>query len=127
MRKFANRTVVSCAQTRGGIGAIIGKYGGCLLNIEESVPGRAIVMFRSNHPMPRFLRVSLQYPVDDEQAARRKWRALFNDIKFKFVSIDEGIETFDQAFMAWIIGEEGKTLYDKARELRLLPPPDRAA
>jgi hypothetical protein len=59
--------------------------------------------------------------LSNEQTCRRKWRALFNEIKFKFVSIDEGIETFDEVFMGWIIGEDGLTLFEKAQELRLLP------
>jgi hypothetical protein len=123
MRKFAQDTTVPIAGTKGDIAAIIGRYGGRLENIDESVSGRVIILFRSNQAPPRYLRVTMSVPIipADGQAARRKWRALFNDIKFKFVSVDEGIETFDQAFMAWIIGPDGQTLFDKVVELHLLP------
>lgn len=128
MTKFAQQTHVSVEGTKGDIKGIIGRYGGHLLDINEDVPGRSIIMFQSNHATPRYLRVSMSFPISSnattEQTCRRKWRALFNDIKFKFVSIDEGIETFDQAFMAWIIGDDGKTLYETARQLRLLPRPE---
>lgn len=127
MKKFAHKTHVPVPQTKGDITAIIGKYGGMLLNINEDVPGRSIIMFQSNHATPRYLRIVMNYPVVGPtcgQECRRKWRALFNDIKFEFVAIDEGIKTFDQAFMAWIIGEDGLTLYEKAVELRLLPSPE---
>lgn len=127
MTKFAQRTAVPVDQSKGDIRAIVGRYGGQVLDINEDVAGRTIIMIGSSHATPRYLRISLSLPVGPggEQTRRRKWRALFNDIKFKFVSIDEGIETFDQAFMAWIIGENGKTLYEIARHRRLLPPPEK--
>jgi hypothetical protein len=121
MAKFAANTSVPVAQTKGDIAAIIGKYNGALLNINET-SGRAELMFRSNQVPPRHLRVLLHLPTDpeDEQVCRRKWRALLIDIKAKFVAVDDGIETFDQAFMAWIIAADGKTLFEKAQQLHLL-------
>jgi len=121
-RKFAKHTYVPVEQSRGQIRAIIGAYGGLLLDERDDVPGRTIIMFRSNHTTPRHLRVMLQWPVNNVPEEQRKWRSLFLDIKAKFVAVDDGIETFDQVFMAWIIGENGLTIYEMAQELRLLPP-----
>lgn len=123
MIKFAANTKVPVAQTRGDISAIIGKYGGALLDMRDDIPGRTQVMFRSNHRPPRHLRTVLNWPVNDVQVQQRKWRALLRDIQAKFIAVDEGIETFDQAFLAWIIGADGKTMFEKAQELRLLPSP----
>jgi hypothetical protein len=125
-RRFAAGTSVPIDGTKGDIAAILGKYGGRMLDIREDVPGRAIVMFQSNHATPRFLRVTLNLPLGQEQRCREKWRALFAAIKSKLVTVDEGIETFDQVFMAWIIGNDGKTIYEKAVELQLLPAPEAA-
>jgi hypothetical protein len=62
---------------------------------------------------------------------RRRWRALFLALKAKLVSIEEGIETFDDAFLAHIVAADGRTVADHLApqlaapaELRpLLPPP----
>jgi hypothetical protein len=124
--EYAPNTKVDVATTKHDIGREIARFGGSLLNIDETVAGRAVIMFKSNHRTPRYLRTTLPYPVgaDREQERRSKWRSLLGTIKFKFVSVQNNIETFDQAFMAWIIGPDGKTLYEKALEIGLLPAPE---
>jgi hypothetical protein len=47
-----------------------------------------------------------------EQAVRQKWRALFLAIKGKLVSVDDGIEVFEDAFMANIVLPDGETVGD---------------
>jgi hypothetical protein len=125
VRKFAHNTHVPVGQSKCDIAGVIAKYGGLLLDINEDVPGRAVLMVKSNHATPRFLRIALPLPVGTgkkfEQTCRTKWRALFIDIKGQYVSVNEGIKTFDQAFMAWIVGADGLTMYEKAQQLRLLP------
>lgn len=44
------------------------------------------------------------------QDTRSRWRSLFLAVKAKFDSIDRGIETFDQAFMAHVVLPDGKTI-----------------
>jgi hypothetical protein len=127
MTEYAPNTKVDVATTKHDIGREITRFGGSLLNIDDtSVPGRAVIMFKSNHATPRYLRKTLPYPVGAgrEQERRSLWRGLLLSIKGKFVSVQDNIETFDQAFMAWIIGADGKTLYEKALEIGLLPPPE---
>jgi hypothetical protein len=46
-----------------------------------------------------------------EQACREKWRALVLALKSKFVSIETGIETTEQAFLAHIILPNKQTVH----------------
>jgi hypothetical protein len=128
MSEYAENTTVNVATTKHDIGREIARFGGSLLNIDDQIPGRAVVMFQSAHTTPRYLRVTLPYPVGpgtkNEQERRSRWRGLLLSIKAKCVSVRRRIETFDQAFMAWIIGPDGKTLYEKALEIGLLPAPE---
>ena len=49
-----------------------------------------------------------------EQACRSKWRALFLTIKAKLESIEAGIETFEEAFLAHIMTPDGHKFADVA-------------
>lgn len=46
---------------------------------------------------------------------REKWRALLLSIKAKLVSVESGIETFENAFMAHIVMPDGQTVSDHVR------------
>jgi hypothetical protein len=50
------------------------------------------------------------------QARNQRGRALLLTIKAKLESIESGIETFEEAFLAHVVMSDGKTLYDKVRE-----------
>lgn len=52
-----------------------------------------------------------------EKGCRRKWRALVLAIKAKLVSVDEGVESFEEAFMAHVVMPDGQTVgeHTKAR------------
>ncbi|XWN29905.1 MAG: hypothetical protein ROR55_20755 [Devosia sp.] len=65
---------------------------------------------------------------------RRRWRALFIAIKAKLISVEEGVETFEQAFLAHVVMPDGQTLgqhvaprlataYETGTMLPLLPGP----
>lgn len=45
-----------------------------------------------------------------EQAQKQRWRSLYLSIKAKLVSIEENIETFEQAFLAHIVTDNGQTV-----------------
>jgi hypothetical protein len=49
-----------------------------------------------------------------EQACRSRWRALFLTIKAKLESIEAGIETFDEAFLAHIMTPDGARFAETA-------------
>jgi C-terminal processing protease CtpA/Prc len=53
--------------------------------------------------------------VDDlvEQEARRIWRVLFHGLKARLVSVEERVETFEQAFLAHLVDPvTGRTLWE---------------
>jgi hypothetical protein len=50
-----------------------------------------------------------------DQACRRKWRALLIAIKAKLVAVDEGIETFEEAFLAHVVLPDGQTVGELTR------------
>ncbi len=69
-----------------------------------------------------------------DQEVRRMWRAMTMSIKAKLVSVEDGIETFEQAFMAHVVMPDGLTIsahvsgriaiaYDTGEMPRLLPGP----
>jgi len=49
-----------------------------------------------------------------EQERRRRWRALLLTIKAKLVSVENGIEKFEEAFLAHIVIAGGMTVGQKA-------------
>jgi hypothetical protein len=53
-----------------------------------------------------------------EQEARRIWRVLFHGLKARLVSVEEGVETFEQAFLAHLVDPaSGHTIWEKAKGL----------
>ena len=51
-----------------------------------------------------------------EQAQRSSWRALLLCIRAKLESVESGIETFEQAFLAQVVLPNGSTVGDWAHE-----------
>lgn len=53
-----------------------------------------------------------------EQEARRIWRVLLHGLKARLVSVQEGVETFEQAFLAHLVDPvTGRSLWESARGL----------
>jgi hypothetical protein len=50
------------------------------------------------------------------QAKRQKGRALMLVIKAKLESVESGVETIEQAFLANVVMSNGQTVYDRIRE-----------
>lgn len=50
------------------------------------------------------------------QEARRIWRVLFHGLKARLVSVEEGVETFEEAFLAHLVDPvTGRTLWEHAK------------
>lgn len=110
MRKFAENTKVPVAQTRAEIEAILAKRKARsigFLSLTEST----VVVFELNE---RRIIFRLQMPDGEgpavEKERRRRWRALQLSIKAKLASVDDGIETFEEAFLAHIVMPDGLTV-----------------
>lgn len=112
MRKFAAKTDVSPQKTRAQIEDLLAKHKATSCAVYTSAREVAIafemtgrrVLFRL--PLPERIR---------EQEVKRRWRALFLAIKSKLLSVEEKIESFDDAFMAHIVMPDGQTVADHVR------------
>lgn len=123
---YAKGTKVSVESSRAELEKVLARYGADAFSY--GVDGdRAIVVFRSNGRQVRF---ELHYPsLDDfkwkgryyaersrtplaaqrEQRIRELWRALVLVTKAKLEAVESGIETFEQAFMPYLMLPDGST------------------
>lgn len=63
------------------------------------------------------LRLVFRLPLpnsDDAQDCRSRWRGLLLCIKAKFESVNRGVETFEEAFLAHVMTEDGRTVAEIA-------------
>jgi len=111
MAKFAERTTVPASQSHNEIKQLVKKRGATSFGaLDEQF--RAIIAFEMNG---RRIRFYLPLPKGTTpQQERQKWRALLLAIKSKLESVDSGIESFDDAFLAHVILPNGETFGDYA-------------
>lgn len=97
--------------TSSDAGKIAFELNGRRIMFELPLPDRSDPAF-STHSRGR--RTAAATNAKWEQACRSKWRALFLTIKAKLESIEAGIETFDEAFLAHIMTPDGHRFADHA-------------
>lgn len=122
---YAKDTKVSWKKSKQDIEDLVSKRGGGAFGV-VTTPESVIVAFEMND---RRIRFNMLFPsLEDfarnskgqrvaaaqakssyEKELRRRWRALLFTIKAKFVSVEDGIEVFDAAFMAQIVMPNGMT------------------
>lgn len=158
MAPYASKTKVEVDQTEQQIKKMLRAAGATSTSFSEG-PGMAMVMFDMEErritfklPLPSIEAAEFNKPVKAnqfgttrppspasvekawEQACRARWRALHLCIKAKIESINAGVETFEDAFLAHVVMPDGKTVGEHAREgiaiayqtgkmQPLLPPP----
>lgn len=119
-RQFAEKTKVSVGRTQEELRKLVLERGATGWAIGED-EGRALVQFRLSGRVLRF-RVNLtQAPGRgraeakrvDEREERRRWRSLFMAVKAKLVIAEDGIESFDEIFLANIVTPDGDTIADR--------------
>lgn len=112
MTLYARKTKVPANQTRSEIESTLKRYGAKNYGF-MSMPGVVMVAFEASDRRVRF-----KVPTPDEdknaQAFRQRWRALLLAIKSKLESVQTGIESFDEAFMAQIVLPDGRTMAEFA-------------
>lgn len=129
---YAEGTEVSVARSREEIHSMLEKRQAQRIAIATEA-GKAIVFFQIDGkaiafstPMPspdekRFTK-NTRYPYTRspevaarfwEQACREKWRGLLLTLKAKFVSVDNGVETLEEAFLAHLALPGGGTVGQK--------------
>lgn len=150
-KPYAEGTTVSVANSRAELEAMLERYGATYTAIFNE-PGRATIAFRMAErnvritlPLPdksQFRRTSTRMversPQSQqtawEQACKEKWRSLVLAIKAKLVSVANGIETFEESFMAHVVMPDGRTVgetitpnialaYQQGGSVPLLPSP----
>jgi hypothetical protein len=137
-RKFAEGTEVPVARTRAELEDMLGKYGATATAIFNSTNNAAVafemhgrrIMMKLALPDPQareFTHAKINQHSGDaplsaeaararhEKACRRKWRSLLLAVKAKLVSVEEGVETFEDAFMAHVVMPDGATVADHVR------------
>lgn len=131
MAKFAARTKVPQGQTRSEIEKLLAQRKATAIGVFTS-PDQAAIVFEMQARRIMF-RLPLQPDLSD-QARRQRWRSLLLAIKAKLAAVDDGIETFEQAFLAHIVMPDGLTVGEHTHERiasayqggtmqPLLPPP----
>lgn len=131
---YAATTNVSVEKTEAEIKQLIRRYGATSFASFESGT-HAMIAFEMNSrrivfklPLPdreadefkrtptkRQLRSADQIMAAWDQACRSRWRALFLCIKAKLESVESGIETFEDAFLAHIQMPDGHSVSEHVR------------
>lgn len=156
-RQYAQDTTVSVAKTRAELEDLLSRHGATSTAVFQSTDNAAIafemhgrrILFRLRLPDANArefthatygARGEQKRTADDarkahEKACRRLWRALLLAVKAKLVSVDDGVESFEEAFMAHVVMPDGRTVaehtapriqqaYDTGEVPKLLPAPD---
>jgi hypothetical protein len=133
-RRFAESTEVPVSKTRAEIEHLLSRHGATSTAVFTS-PDRAMIAFEmtgrrvlmkislpdpSAKDFTRHRRTGALLPAESARArheagCRQKWRALFLAVKAKLISVHEGVETFEDAFMAHIVMPDGQTVADLVR------------
>lgn len=113
--KYAVDTKVPVHQTRNEIERTLTRFGASSFAFAIS-EASAMILFefsgrriRFNVALPKGLSVA-----STAKLQRERWRALFLSIKAKLVSVDTGIETFEEAFLAHVVLADGSTVAQQA-------------
>lgn len=127
--RYASETRVSVAKSRGEIEDMVQRAGGTrFAAMNDSVEARAVVLFELADrrvmfelPVPsreefayrerygRRVKADPDWQMREwEQACRVKWRALALAIKAKLVSVESGVETLEEAFLAHLVVPTGE-------------------
>lgn len=132
MSRYAKDTDVSPAKSRAEIEDTLTRYG-CTGFMSGWQADRAMLAFQLKERQVKFLlpmpdpksreithtperglmRTPAQQKAAHEQAIRQRWRALALAIKAKLEAVECGIVTFDQEFLAHIVGPNGQTVGDQ--------------
>jgi hypothetical protein len=128
VRRYAQRTEVSVIRSRMEVEEMLHKHRADRVVVaQDRAKGLALVAFVLDG---RAIRFKMALPPEDpevtkrqqdawDQLCRQRWRALVLALKSKFVSIDEGIETTEQAFLAHIWDPDSKQTIHELMEAKL--------
>lgn len=132
MSKYAEGTSVPVARSREEITSLLERYKASSIAVGTDV-GIALVVFKIDRwhvqfrmPLPteseaRTVKDRRGWTLGEtgrqkwlDQTCRERWRALLLTIKAKLVSVENGVETLEEAFLAHLIIPGGQTVGQKA-------------
>jgi len=114
MRTYARRTRVPVDQSRLAIERLVVGHGATRFYSAQE-EGRALIGFEL---ADRRIQFAIQFPPksgrgrDPEQVKKEMFRALLLSVKAKFVAIEAGVETLEQAFLAHVVMPNGQTVHE---------------
>jgi hypothetical protein len=130
MSKYANKTIVSPEKSITEIQTLLKKYNASRFGYIYQEAGVVIGFEMLNKrirfclPLPTVndckttpqgkIRNRAAAEKAQDQLIRQRWRALLLAIKAKLESIESGIETFEEAFLAHIVLPNGQTMAEWA-------------
>lgn len=133
---YAEKTDVSVGKTKGEIDNLLRKHKARGFGVFEEEERATLVFEMAERrivfrlPIPRrgapefnlykqgsttFRRTDSAAQARWEQACRSRWRALFLCVKAKLESVESGIETFEEAFLAHIQMPDGMSVGEHVR------------
>jgi len=108
--KYAKRTQVPISRSRSEIETTVTRYGADQFG-SAFATDKAMVQFRLGKADKAWvIRFILPLPHEDAQDQRQRWRALALVIKAKLESVECGIATIEQEFLANIVTPGGQTM-----------------
>lgn len=123
-RRYAGNTRVTVDRSRGEIEALLQKHGATSTAVFTSPEQAAVcfemkgrrVLFKLALPTTVASKRKLKNPASAiAQLHKQRWRSLLLSIKAKLVSVAEGIETFEDSFLAHIVMPDGQSVADHVR------------
>jgi hypothetical protein len=125
---YAEKTEVTVAKTRGELLELLEKHGAGSVGF-TSTPTGAAITFQARERWIRFrlsfasdsafakspagrVRTGAQLDAAKEQHVRARWRQLLLVVKAKLEAVDEGIEEFDEAFLAHVVLPDDRTVFE---------------
>lgn len=111
---YAERTSVSVDKTKTEINGLLRKYKATATAVFEE-DTRAAIAFQMHER-----RIMFHLPLDKkdvDQKRRARWRGLLLCIKAKLESVDAGIESFEDAFLAHVMMPDGLTVGQHTRPM----------
>ena len=135
---YAENTEVSASRSQNEIEALLDTHGATMFLVaKDKESDRIIVQFKLQD---RFCRFEIRLPGPDDpqvthshggrrrrsaesrervmkQAERQRWRALLLVIKAKLESVESGVETFEEAFLAHVMLPDGQLVGQKMQPL----------
>jgi len=127
VKKFANETHVPVSRSRQEIEETLTRFGASAFAY-AAAGSRAQIMFEFQG---RRIRFTVELPTEEdviqttsgrnrhsaknrrvalEQETKRVWRSFALNIKSKLVAVQDGVETFEEAFMAKVVLPNGQTV-----------------